>query len=120
MLYFYYYFLLFFIIFFNPKSHTIKALCRKTDKSEHERQKLTSLSNVKNSYYNKRNTDLHFQYCWFGPEFKGTSPTTQNTKNKQLLNIKCVISMPSIPPKCLPLVSKTDVLREFNYSHFTG
>lgn len=43
---------------------------------------------MKNSYYNKSNTDLHFQHCWFGPEFEGTSPTTQNTKIQQLLQTK--------------------------------
>lgn len=69
-----------FLLLFTSKMHTIKALCNKADTSEHERQKLTSLSNVKNSYYNKSNTDLHFQYCWFGPECKGTSPTTQKTQ----------------------------------------
>jgi len=78
---FIYYSLFYYLIFYSI-SHTIKALFNKTNTSEHERQKLTSLSNVKNSYYSKSNTDLHFQYCWFGPEFKGTSPTTQNTKIK--------------------------------------
>lgn len=72
-----------------------------------------------------------FQHCWFGPEFKGTSPATQNTKITQLLKwnfpfflkLKHIISVPpNIIAKItivfifLPLVSQTDVQNEFTLS----